>query len=262
MALATTNETLAIVAHGAASSGQWKLESITPRPIRDDEVLVRIVASGICPADLHFGDVSASEASRHAGIWYPRVLGHEGQTPSRIEFGTELRPADHTIRHTGSGYVEQVGRSVSSVSLGDPVLLSYSSCGECYSCQGDHPAYCTRAVECNFVGEKGMYAQRGRDTSDVGGSFFGQSSFSGRAIVKVKSVVNFRGVGLTTEDLQTLAPLGCGVQTGTGAFINTAGIQAHQSVAVIGVGGVGQSAIMVRCLLEVAAFERIHFGPC
>lgn len=70
---------LAIVARGPASQGQWKLEDVVPRSIKDDEVLVRVFASGICLADIHFGDVAVEEAGDNPAIWYPRVLGHEGR---------------------------------------------------------------------------------------------------------------------------------------------------------------------------------------
>lgn len=71
-------ETLALVARGPVSRGQWQLESVVPRPIRDDEVLVRIVASGICRAEIHFGDSPATENNVNPGLYYPRILGHEG----------------------------------------------------------------------------------------------------------------------------------------------------------------------------------------
>ena len=77
------SSTLAIVAHGPLSTDNWKLEHVNPRSIREDEVLVRVVASGICLADVHFGDVPAAEGN--PAIWYPRVLGHEGKIPPSFE---------------------------------------------------------------------------------------------------------------------------------------------------------------------------------
>ncbi len=90
-----------------------------------------------------------------------------------------------------------------------------------------------------------MYKSHERDVFDITGGFFGQSSFTNKAIVKERSIVNLADLNVTTDELELLAPLGCGVQTGTGAFTNIADVQPHQEVAVIGVGGVGQSAIMV-----------------
>lgn len=73
------NNAFAIVARGPVSAGQWNLEAVIPRVIKDDEVLVRIVASGICLADVHFGDVPVAPGVDNSVIWYPRVLGHEGR---------------------------------------------------------------------------------------------------------------------------------------------------------------------------------------
>lgn len=145
----------------------------------------------------------------------------------------------------GAGYVEQVGSAVTNLKPSDPVLLSFLSCGECYNCQDEHPAYCTQVFDCNFGGEKGIYAPEKSTNFSIGGSFFGQSSFASKAVVKNRSVVSLAGLGITKEELQILAPLGCGVQTGVGAFTNIANVQADEDVAVLGVGGVGQSAIMV-----------------
>lgn len=145
--------------------------------------------------------------------------------------------------------MEQVGSAVKTVKPSDPVLLSFSSCGECCNCQDAHPAYCIHFSDYNFPGEQGVYTSHGTQEFDIGGLFFGQSSFANKAIVRERCVVNVASLNVTEEELQILAPLGCGVQTGTGAFIKTADVQAGQEVAVIGVGGVGQSAVMVRAFI-------------
>lgn len=74
-----SNLATAIVARGPASAGQWQLETVTHRSLKEDEVLVRIVASGICLADVHFGDVSILNGDESPAVYYPRVLGHEGE---------------------------------------------------------------------------------------------------------------------------------------------------------------------------------------
>jgi Zn-dependent alcohol dehydrogenase len=189
-------------------------------------------------------DLQTKEADDNLPIWYPRVLGHEG-----------------------SGYVEQVGSAVKHVRPSDPVILSFNSCGKCYNCEDAHPAYCTQLFERNFVGKKGVYAEPGTPDFTIGGGFFGQSSFASKAIVKAGCVVNLADRNATEDELRTLAPLGCGIQTGAGAFTNIANVQPDQEVAVIGVGGVGQSAIMVRrlpstsfCILPLSLPRRNHLG--
>ncbi|OCT50242.1 Aryl-alcohol dehydrogenase [Cladophialophora carrionii] len=226
----------ALVARGPAREGQWRLETVTARALREDELLIRIVATGICLADLHLGDV-AQGAGGHPRIYYPRVLGHEG-----------------------SGYVDEIGSAVKGFQLGDAVLLSFNSCGHCYSCQENKPALCIHSDELNFGGDEGVYATEGSTDFKIGGSFFGQSSFASHAVVKERSAVNLQGLIDSDEDLKLLAPLGCGVQTGTGAIINTANVQAGQDVAVLGVGGVGQSAIMaarIRGCQRIIAIDRV-----
>jgi D-arabinose 1-dehydrogenase-like Zn-dependent alcohol dehydrogenase len=69
----------ALVSNGPASSGEWKIENVSLRALKDDELLVRIVACGICLADVHFGDVAKEDAKDNPMIFYPRVLGHEGE---------------------------------------------------------------------------------------------------------------------------------------------------------------------------------------
>jgi hypothetical protein len=69
-------ESEALVARGPFSEGKWALEPVKLRELRDDEVLVHMVASGICHTDLHCGDTAADAGV--PGVFYPRVLGHEG----------------------------------------------------------------------------------------------------------------------------------------------------------------------------------------
>lgn len=196
------------------------MESVVPRELEHDEVLVRILASGICPADVHVED---AQNPKEAGC-HPRILGHEG-----------------------SGHVEAIGASVTTCKVSDPVVLSFNSCGRCHNCEAFHPVYCTQFMTLNFSGEGNVYAAFGSGIFDIGGSFFGQSSFASRAMVKSTSVVNLAHLRPSEEELRLFAPLGCGIQTGAGALENIAKVTAGQDVAVLGVGAVGQSAILVRC---------------
>ncbi len=91
--------------------GPLKIESLEMEGPREDEVLVRLVASGICHTDIDFCD-GWEEADN------PVVLGHEG-----------------------AGVVERAGKSVKSVKRGDHVVLSYQSCGRCRQGRSEHPAH-------------------------------------------------------------------------------------------------------------------------
>ncbi|KAL4883239.1 alcohol dehydrogenase [Aspergillus karnatakaensis] len=215
----------AIVSHGPYNTGGWKLEPVTLRLPREGELLVEIIASGICQTDLHFAGIE-----RGYGVAYPRVMGHEG-----------------------AGYVRQVGAGVTAARVNDPVLLSFASCQGCGCCTRGHPAHCETYDPINFearesnrifaaTGDKG---QDGADTEPtIYGQFFGQSSFASFTIVRAESVVNMAGLVESRQELQMLAPLGCGVQTGLGAVVHAARAGPEDTVAVLGLGGVGLSAVM------------------
>ena len=192
-------------------SGTFRIEELTLDEPRSNEVLVRNVATGICPADTAVRD-------RHFSMSLPAVLGHEG-----------------------AGVVEAVGDSVTGVEPGDHVVSSFDYDGTCRNCREGNVAYCSNFTEYNFSGV------RGTDTStplhrdgDPVGLFFGQSSFATHSVTSERQVV------LVRDDvpLEMLGPLGCGVQTGSGAVINSLSADAGTSIAVFGVGTVGLSAVM------------------
>lgn len=210
----------AIVSHGPHSKGEWKLENISIPSVREDELLIRIVATGVCHTDLYFGGVDHAMANNPV-LFYPRVLGHEG-----------------------AGYVVETGSGVKVAQAGDPVLLSYMFCDSCAICKDGNPGHCVQSQSLNFVGENILSSEGSQDGS-IGGSYFGQSSFSSLAVVKQRAVVNVKGLVKDDEELKLFAPLGCGVQTGAASIVNVAQVKAGQSVAVTGLGGVGLSAIMV-----------------
>ena len=193
------------------------IETLTIEPPRAGEVLVRIVACGICHTDVRAG------ASGGVGTPKPVVLGHEG-----------------------SGVVQEAGAGVTSLVPGDHVVLSGSSCGVCPSCRRNFPSYCSQMLPRNFGGLRmdGTSALS-RDGQLVYGQFFGQSSFAQFAIASERTAVKVpRDV-----PLETLGPLGCGIITGTGAVINSLKLVAGDSIAVFGTGGVGLSAIMAARLV-------------
>ncbi|KAI8292453.1 hypothetical protein K4K60_006014 [Colletotrichum sp. SAR11_57] len=137
----------------------------------------------------------------------------------------------------GSGYVVNIGKSVTHVKPGDPVLLSFSYCGSCHVCKTGTPSHCTNFFEINFMGEPVF-------SDGIGGRFFGQSSLAHHTVVSDKSVVNVAGLGLSRDDLRILAPLGCGLQTGSGTVINVAKAGPEDCVTIAGMGGVGLAAVI------------------
>lgn len=204
--------TRAAVAQGPAKPFVFEeFELDAPRP---DEVLVRIVATGICQTDAH-------ARSGHIPTPQPIVLGHEG-----------------------AGVVEQVGAEVTDLHPGDHVVLSYQSCGHCTRCLTGHPSYCEHAYRANFGGTRldgtiALHSEAGR-TDQVFGHFFGQSSFATHALTTRRNTVK------VDKDLplELLGPLGCGLQTGAGAVLNSFAVPAGETIAILGVGAVGFGALM------------------
>jgi len=203
----------AVVESGGAPFTISQVELSDPRP---DEVVVRMVAAGLCHTDL-------GVASGGLPFPLPGVLGHEG-----------------------AGVVEGVGSAVTRVKPGDHVLLSFTSCGACKNCRDGHPAYCATWLPSNLIGGRRDDGSPTitRDGEPLGGHFFGQSSFSRLALVDERSLVK---VG-PEAPLELLAPLGCGIQTGAGAVWNVLQPRPGGSVVVLGAGAVGLAAVMAAAL--------------
>ena len=206
--------------------GALKIESLVLEGPQDDEVLVRIVASGICHTDISFVDDwnSADE---------PVVLGHEG-----------------------AGVVEQVGKKVKSIKRGDHVVLSYQSCGQCAECLRGHPADCERFYEVNFNFSR-MDGSNALHRSDVRGHFFGQSSFATHALATERNIVKVS----KKLPLEILAPLGCGMQTGAGAVLNSLKVSRGSSIAVYGTGAVGLAAVMAAHIVDAKPIIGVDIIP-
>ncbi len=179
---------------------------------RDNEILVRVVATGVCHTDLGMRD-SPSRVPR------PIVLGHEG-----------------------AGIVLKTGKSVAKVQQGDHVVMSFNTCGHCSSCHSGDVAYCEHLGEVNFAGQRpdGTTALKAYDDSRIHSHFFGQSSFATHAICHERNVTRVR----SDIPLEILDPLSCGFQTGAGAVINSLKVSPGSRIAILGTGAVGLAAVM------------------
>jgi aryl-alcohol dehydrogenase len=206
--------------------GPLEIESLEMEGPRDDEMMVRLVASGICHTDVDFCD-GWDESDG------PVVLGHEG-----------------------AGVIERVGKRVKSVKPGDHVILSYQSCGRCRQCRSGHPAHCQHFYEANF-GFQRLDGSNALQPSGVRGHFFGQSSFATHSLASERNVVKV-SKGLP---LQLLAPLGCGLQTGAGTVMNSLQVSSGASIAVFGTGAVGLAAVMAARLGGAAPIIGVDRRP-
>ena len=194
-------------------SGAFTVETLTVGEPQANEVLVRVVAAGMCHTDLLSRELPP-EFFRG-----PQVYGHEG-----------------------AGIVEAVGEGVTHVEPGDHVVLSFNSCGDCPACNRNRLPYCFNFGAHNMAGGRldGSTSFTDADGQPVGSHYFGQSSFASHTLVASKSVVKVD----KRYDIAKLGPLGCGIQTGAGAVLNTLNVPAGASLVVTGAGALGLSAVM------------------
>lgn len=170
------------------------------------EVLIRTVAAGVCHSDLHFQDGSYPYP-------LPAVLGHES-----------------------AGVVEAVGSHVAYVQPGDHVITCLSAfCGHCEHCLTGHMSLCQEPELQRAQDEPSRLASNGENIAQ----FLNLSSFAEYMLVHEHAIVKIR----KDMPLDRAALIGCGVTTGVGAVIHTAKVEPGATVAVIGCGGVGLSAI-------------------
>jgi Zn-dependent alcohol dehydrogenase len=187
------------------------VDEVTLEDPQQNEIMVKIVASGVCHTDLAFikGEMPAP---------MPVVMGHEG-----------------------AGVVEKVGPGVTTVGVGDHVLMMVAfSCGKCRYCVEGRPTRCVENLPIQMMASlPGGGTRLTKDGQQVN-HVFGLAAFAEHAVVHERSVVKIR----QDAPLEKLCLMGCGITTGLGAAINTTGMKAGESVVVYGCGGVGLSAIM------------------
>jgi aryl-alcohol dehydrogenase len=193
--------------------GWFELGTVLIEQPRPEEVLVRIVATGLCHTDLVVRD-------QVYPVPLPVVVGHEG-----------------------AGIVEAVGSAVTKVEPGDHVALSFLPCRACRPCLDGSPASCANFNDINFAGERadGSHALSLADGSvTLRDRFFAQSSFATYAIANEGNTVKVR----PDAPVELLGPLGCGIQTGAGTVLRALRVGAGATFAVTGAGAVGLSAVM------------------
>jgi aryl-alcohol dehydrogenase len=185
-----------------------QLELCDPRP---DEVIVRVVASGMCQTDLHGRDGYFASP-------YPAVYGHEG-----------------------AGVVHAVGSAVRSLVPGDHVVMSFPWCGTCFNCQQHRYCYCVHGRRLKMHGTRADGSTLiSKSGAPVYSAFFQQSSFATYALTQARYAVKVR----KDVPLEALGPLACSGQTGAGAVLNAMRPQPGDGIAIFGVGAVGLSALM------------------
>ncbi len=194
-----------------AQSRPLKIREVEIDPPGHGEVRVRVLAAGLCHSDL-----SVVNGDRPRPL--PMVLGHES-----------------------AGEVLECGPGVVDLVPGDRVVMVFMpSCGGCLPCQEGRPALCEPGAASNGAGTLLGGARRLRLDGQLVNHHVGVSCFAEQAVVSRRSCVKV-DPDLTPAEA---ALFGCAVLTGVGAVINTARVQAGSSVAVLGLGGVGFSALL------------------
>jgi len=179
---------------------------------RKGEVLVKIVASGVCHTDAF--TLSGEDPE---GL-FPVILGHEG-----------------------GGIVEQIGEGVTCVSVGDHVIPLYTAeCGECKFCLSGKTNLCSAVRETQGRGVMPDGTSRFYKDGQPIFHYMGCSTFSEYTVLPEISLAKVN----KEAPLEEVCLLGCGVTTGMGAVLNTAKVEKGDNVAVFGLGGIGLSAII------------------
>ncbi|WP_211112631.1 S-(hydroxymethyl)glutathione dehydrogenase/class III alcohol dehydrogenase [Azospirillum sp. SYSU D00513] len=189
-----------------------EIEEVEVAGPKQGEVLVKIVATGVCHTDAYTLSGQDSE-----GV-FPCILGHEG-----------------------AGIVQEVGPGVTSVAPGDHVIPLYTpECGKCKFCLSGKTNLCQaiRATQGKGLMPDGTtrFKARGKDVFH----YMGTSTFSEYTVLPEIALAKIS----KEAPLEKVCLLGCGVTTGMGAVLNTAKVEPGATVAIFGLGGIGLSAII------------------
>ncbi|GAB5390616.1 MAG: S-(hydroxymethyl)glutathione dehydrogenase/class III alcohol dehydrogenase [Alteromonas macleodii] len=189
-----------------------KMEEVDVELPKKGEVLVRIVATGVCHTDAF--TLSGDDPE---GV-FPSILGHEG-----------------------GGIVEMVGEGVTSVEVGDRVIPLYTAeCGECKFCKSGKTNLCQAVRETQGKGLMPDGTSRFSKEGEPIYHYMGCSTFSEYTVLPEISLAKVN----KTAPLEEVCLLGCGVTTGMGAVLKTAKVQEGDTIAIFGLGGIGLSAII------------------
>lgn len=194
-----------------ADSRPLSIETVTLDPPGPGEVQVRIRAAGLCHSDLS------------------------------VINGDRPRPLPMALGHEAAGEVEALGEGVEDLSVGDHVVMVFMpSCGHCSPCAEGRPALCEPGAAANGRGELLTGGHRIHAGDEVLHHHLGCSAFAERAVVSRRSLIRID----PALPFDHAALFGCAVLTGVGAVVNTAGVRPGQSVAVVGLGGLGLASVL------------------
>ena len=194
-----------------AESLPLSIEEVELDPPGPGEVLVQIKAAGLCHSDL----VAIN--------------------------GERAKPTPIVIGHEAAGVVTELGKGVDEFEVGDHVVPAYvASCGKCEMCREGRPALCQPATIANAAGTMRDGTTRLHRNGTSINHHSGVAAFAEYAVISKDALVRIN----KSIPFEHAALFGCAVVTGVGSVVNTASVRAGQSVAIVGLGGVGLSALL------------------
>jgi len=194
-----------------AESRPLTVEEVELDPPAKGEVLVQVKAAGLCHSDLY------------------------------AITGERARPTPMVIGHEAAGIVEELGPDVEGLEIGDHVVPSYvSPCGHCAACAEGRPALCAPATRSNLAGLLRSGTTRLHSNGERIHHHSGVAAFAEYAVISQDGLVRID----PAVPFDEAALFGCAVVTGVGSVVNTAKVTPGHSVAVVGLGGVGLSALL------------------
>lgn len=206
-----------------------KIEEVDLEMPKKGEVLVKIMATGVCHTDAY--TLSGQDPE---GL-FPVILGHEG-----------------------GGIVEAVGEGVSSLSIGDHVIPLYTAeCGECKFCTSGKTNLCSSVRETQGKGLMPDGTSRFSKDGKMIHHYMGTSTFSEYTVLPEVSLAKVS----KEAPLDKICLLGCGVTTGIGAVFNTAKVEEGATIAVFGIGGIGLSVIQGAKMAKASRIVAVDINP-
>ncbi|MCW8807058.1 MAG: S-(hydroxymethyl)glutathione dehydrogenase/class III alcohol dehydrogenase, partial [Rhodanobacter sp.] len=205
------------------------IEEVDVAGPKKGEVLVRIVATGVCHTDAFTLSGADPEGM------FPVILGHEG-----------------------GGIVEEIGEGVTSVKVGDHVIPLYTpECGECEYCLSGKTNLCQKI---RVTQGKGLMPD-GTSRFSINGKpilhYMGTSTFSEYTVVPEIALANIS----KQAPLDKVCLLGCGITTGIGAVLNTAKVEPGSTVAIFGMGGIGLSVVQGAVMAKASRIICVDLNP-
>jgi S-(hydroxymethyl)glutathione dehydrogenase/alcohol dehydrogenase len=205
------------------------IEEVDVEGPKAGEVLIRVVATGVCHTDAFTLSGADPEGA------FPSILGHEG-----------------------GGVVEEVGAGVTSVKVGDHVIPLYTpECGECKFCRSGKTNLCQKIRVTQGQGVMPDGTSRFSSNGKKILHFMGTSTFSEYTVLPEISLAKIN----KEAPLEKVCLLGCGITTGIGAVLHTAKVEAGATVAVFGLGGVGLSVIQGAVMAKAGRILAVDINP-